>query len=39
MRVLGVSVISAVCMQVGLRACVFARYLKGLRGVDYVGLQ
>ena len=29
MRVLGVSVIASVWMQVGLRACVFVRYLRG----------
>ena len=29
MRVLCVSVIAAVCMQVGLCACVFVRYLRG----------
>ena len=29
MRVLGVSVIASVWMQVGLRACVYVRYLRG----------
>ena len=29
MRVLGVSVIASACVQVGLRACVFVRYLRG----------
>ena len=29
MRVLGVSVIASVCMQVGLRARVYVRYLRG----------
>ena len=29
MRVLGVSVIASVWMQVGLRACVFVQYLRG----------
>eukprot|EP01043_Picozoa_sp_COSAG02_P041248 COSAG02_NODE_3404_length_6797_cov_54.443267_2_plen_64_part_00 len=28
MRVLGVSVVAAVCMHVGLRACMFVRYLR-----------
>ena len=29
MRVIGVSVIASVCMQVGLCVCVFVRYVRG----------
>ena len=39
MRVLGVSVIASVCMQVGLRCVCGYAIVERLRGVDYVGLQ
>ena len=39
MRVLGVSVIAAVWMQVGLRCVCVCAVCERLRGVDYVGWQ
>jgi hypothetical protein len=39
MRVLGVSVIASVCMQVGLRCVCVCAVSERLRGVDYVGWQ
>ena len=39
MRVLGVSVIASVCMQVGLRCMCVCAVSERLRGVDYVGWQ
>ena len=39
MRVLGVSVVAAVCMQVGPRCVCVCAVSERLRGVDYVGSQ